>query len=87
MSSAVLLVINLVISLMVIGLLFAVMFKVLPDAKTAWRDVWVGAAVTALREAVLYVKSLPIYETLELRSAHSHTERTKKGLGQGATGR
>ena len=48
MSSAVLFVINLVISLVVIGLLFAVMFKVLPDAKTAWRDVWVGAGVTAL---------------------------------------
>ena len=24
------------------------MFKVLPDAKVAWRDVWVGAALTAL---------------------------------------
>lgn len=48
MSTAVLFVVNIVISLAVIGLLFAVMFKVLPDAKTAWRDVWVGAAVTAL---------------------------------------
>ncbi|HEU4830475.1 MAG TPA: YihY/virulence factor BrkB family protein [Gemmatimonadales bacterium] len=48
MSSAVLFAINIVISLAVIGLLFAVMFKVLPDAKTAWRDVWVGAGVTAL---------------------------------------
>ena len=48
MSSTVLFAINLAISLLVIGLLFAVMFKVLPDAKTAWRDVWVGAGVTAL---------------------------------------
>jgi membrane protein len=29
-------------------LLFALIFKVVPDAKIAWRDVWVGAAVTAL---------------------------------------
>jgi membrane protein len=24
------------------------LFKVLPDAKIAWRDVWIGAAITAL---------------------------------------
>lgn len=48
MSSAVLFIINVVIALTVIGLLFAVMFKVLPDAEIAWRDVWVGAGVTAL---------------------------------------
>lgn len=48
MSSAVLFAINFAISLVVIGLLFAMMFKVLPDAKIAWRDVRVGAAVTAL---------------------------------------
>jgi membrane protein len=29
-------------------ILFAAMFKVLPDAKMAWKDVWVGAAITAL---------------------------------------
>src|SRR5262249_34957291 len=39
---------NLAISLLVITALFATIFKVLPDAKVAWRDVWVGAAVTAL---------------------------------------
>jgi membrane protein len=38
---------NLVISFAVVTLLFATMFKVLPDVKIAWRDVWVGAAVTA----------------------------------------
>jgi membrane protein len=47
LSAAVLFAINVVISLAVIGLLFAAMFKVLPDAKIAWRDVWVGAGVTA----------------------------------------
>jgi membrane protein len=29
-------------------LLFAMIFKVLPDVKIAWKDVWIGAAVTAL---------------------------------------
>ena len=36
------------ISFGVITVLFAGMFKFLPDAEIAWRDVWVGAAVTAL---------------------------------------
>lgn len=36
------------ISLAVITLLFAMMFRFLPDVKIAWRDVWIGAAVTAL---------------------------------------
>ena len=37
------------LAMFVIGtLLFAVMFKVLPDAHTAWRDVLLGAAVTSL---------------------------------------
>src|SRR5690606_1694061 len=31
-----------------ITLLFAVIYKVLPDVKIAWRDVWMGAAVTSL---------------------------------------
>src|SRR5207248_6387458 len=36
------------VSFAVITLLFAMLYKVLPDARVAWRDVWVGAAVTAL---------------------------------------
>lgn len=39
---------ELVLSLAVITGLFALMFKVLPDAHVAWNDVWVGAALTAL---------------------------------------
>lgn len=34
--------------LLIVGLLFAMIFKVLPDAEVAWRDVWIGAAVTAV---------------------------------------
>jgi membrane protein len=41
-------VVNFAVSFGVITLLFAAMFKVLPDATIAWRDVWVGAAATAL---------------------------------------
>ncbi len=39
---------NSVLSLVVITLLFAMMFKILPDANIAWRDVWTGAFITAL---------------------------------------
>jgi len=35
------------VSFLVIMLLFAMMFKWLPDAEVPWRDVWLGAAVTA----------------------------------------
>ena len=36
------------ISLGVVFALFAAIFKVLPDAEIGWKDVWVGALVTAL---------------------------------------
>jgi membrane protein len=38
---------NYVISLAVIATLFAMMFKMLPDAKIEWRTVWVGGFLTA----------------------------------------
>jgi membrane protein len=47
-SGTLLQVLNQIISLAVVTALFAVIFKVLPDATVAWRDVWVGAAVTAV---------------------------------------
>lgn len=37
-----------VISLGVITVLFAAIYKFLPDAEIEWRDVWIGAFVTAL---------------------------------------
>ncbi len=48
LSAALLQVINQVVSFAVIAGLFAAIFKVLPDATIAWRDVWPGATVTAL---------------------------------------
>lgn len=40
--------VNFAVSFGVITLLFALIYRVLPDAKVAWGDVWIGAAVTAL---------------------------------------
>ncbi len=39
---------NFVLSFLVITLLFAMIYKFLPDAEIHWRDVWHGAAFTAL---------------------------------------
>jgi len=39
---------NFALNFGVLTLLFAMMFKYLPDAEIAWRDVWIGAAFTAL---------------------------------------
>ena len=48
LSEILLQLLNLIISIGVITILFALMFKYLPDAEIAWRDVWLGAFVTAL---------------------------------------
>jgi membrane protein len=40
--------VDLVVSLVIITLLFAMVYKMLPSVTIAWRDVWVGAAVTSL---------------------------------------
>ena len=40
--------VNFLVSLVVVTLLFAMIFKLLPDAKVAWGDVWVGAILTAM---------------------------------------
>jgi membrane protein len=42
------LVLFLIFDLAVVVLLFAMIFRYLPDAKIAWRDVWVGATLTAV---------------------------------------
>jgi membrane protein len=47
-SELLLSIVNFIISFLVITVLFALMFKYLPDAKIDWRDVGVGAAITAL---------------------------------------
>jgi membrane protein len=39
---------DIVVSVGIITLLFAAMYKFLPDAKIEWKDVWIGATVTAV---------------------------------------
>jgi membrane protein len=39
---------NIAVSFLLITLLFAAIYKYLPDAVVEWRDVWIGAAVTSL---------------------------------------
>jgi membrane protein len=39
---------DLTLSFLLITLLFAVVYKVLPDVSIAWTDVWVGSAITAI---------------------------------------
>ncbi|MEO5753539.1 MAG: YihY/virulence factor BrkB family protein [Chthoniobacterales bacterium] len=39
---------NIVISLIVVAVLFAMIYKYLPDVQIEWRDVWIGAAFTSV---------------------------------------
>jgi membrane protein len=41
-------IINFIISFGVITLLFAMVYKILPDVEIAWSDVWLGSAITSL---------------------------------------
>lgn len=46
--AALLYVINLILSVSFSTVLFAMIFKLMPQARVSWRDVWVGAGVTAV---------------------------------------
>ncbi len=41
-------ILNFIISLLVISALFAMIFKILPDAKIKWKHVWMGSIVTGI---------------------------------------
>jgi membrane protein len=41
-------ILNFLVSIGLIAVLFAMMFKVLPDVHLAWRDVWVGAILSSI---------------------------------------
>src|SRR4030095_1572989 len=41
-------ILNFAVSLSIVTMLFALIFKFLPDVRIAWRDVWFGALLTAL---------------------------------------
>jgi membrane protein len=38
---------NFILSLVIFTILFAIMFKILPDAKVKWSSVWIGAFITS----------------------------------------
>ncbi len=40
--------VNLAVSFLITTVLFATVYKVLPDAQISWKDVWVGAAITSV---------------------------------------
>ncbi len=40
--------VDLLISLVMFIVIFAMMYKILPDVRIAWRDVWVGGFITAM---------------------------------------
>lgn len=48
MPESVLQVLNSVFSLIVVTVLFALIYKVVPDVRIAWSDVWAGAAMTSI---------------------------------------
>ncbi|AEL26095.1 YihY/virulence factor BrkB family protein [Cyclobacterium marinum] len=39
---------NIILSIVIIALLFAAIFKILPDVKIKWRMVWIGAILTSI---------------------------------------
>ncbi|SKC82348.1 YihY/virulence factor BrkB family protein [Ohtaekwangia koreensis] len=41
-------VVDIVVSLGIVTLLFAAIYKFLPDARIRWKDVWIGATLTAI---------------------------------------
>lgn len=41
-------ILNFIISLLVISALFAMIFKILPDAKIQWKHVWLGSIITGI---------------------------------------
>lgn len=45
-------IVNFALSLLILAVLFALMYKFLPDAKIKWEHVWIGAIVTALLFAI-----------------------------------
>lgn len=43
---------SILVSFLLLTLLFALIYKILPDVKVAWADVWIGAVITAVLFAV-----------------------------------
>lgn len=59
---------SLLLTLGIASLAFATLYKLLPDARVGWKDVWVGGVVTA----VLFVVGLTLVSLYLGRSAFAH---------------
>lgn len=63
---------NFIISLGLITVLFALLFKFMPDVKVKWRSVWTGAVITSLLFTIgkmalgLYFAKFPLHLLMEL---------------------
>jgi len=74
-SEALLHALNLAVSLSILTVLFAMIFKLMPSTDVRWRDVWVGALVTALLFEVgktligLYIGKSGMTESFEAAGA------------------
>jgi membrane protein len=68
-------VLNLAVSLTILTVLFAMIFKLMPSTPVSWRDVWVGAVVTAVLFEVgklligLYIGKSGMTESFEAAGA------------------
>ena len=66
---------NLAVSLTILTVLFAMIFKLMPSTPVSWRDVWVGAVVTAILFEVgklligLYIGKSGMNESFEAAGA------------------
>ena len=47
-GAAISVIVSLLLNLVIVTFLFAMIFRYLPDAKIAWHDVWIGAAITTV---------------------------------------
>ena len=57
---------NITISFFVVALLFAMIYKYLPDVQIEWRDVWIGALVTSSSSRAENISSAFTLDTLRL---------------------
>jgi hypothetical protein len=74
-------ILNVAVSLLLISLLFAAIYKVLPDRHLQWRDVILGAVVTAVQHVALLAE-LPRLRWLMLPSRTSRSIRARASQGQ-----
>ena len=79
---AVIAVLDLGISLLIASLLFAMIFKVLPDVRLQWHDTWQGGRIVSEATAVLTRMEFLVEASAQdrLRTSGSHGHRQADGF-------